>query len=131
MDALTDQSTTPVALRRKLARLPEGENSVEYSYSDAIGRVKAQKEQHRILALKILGWVVHATRPLHVKELQHALAVSPGDQDMDFELQPLVADLTGLCCWLTIRDTSRETKASSLHGSTLLRRESPRCLPGL
>lgn len=47
-------------------------------------RVAAQKDgQDRILALKVLSLATSARRPLTLAELQHALAIKPGDHDFD------------------------------------------------
>lgn len=37
----------------------------------------------RDLALAVLEWVVHATRPPRISELQEALAVEIGDTELD------------------------------------------------
>lgn len=69
-------------------------------------RVAAQKDgQDRSLALKVLSLATSARRPLTLAELQHALAIKPGDhdfdQDEDYEREEILEVTKGL---MTIDD---------------------------
>ena len=48
-------------------------------YDQAMERINNQGSEYADLALRVFSWVHHATRPLKVRELQHALAVEQGD----------------------------------------------------
>ena len=67
-------------------------------------RIEAQESDHRIIALKTLAWVSYASRSLSVEELQHALAIEPGDEELDEELLMDGQSITALCAGLVIID---------------------------
>ena len=69
-------------LKRALRRLPD---SVEGYYREAMQRIGAQPTEDRERGYKVLGLVSHARRPLSLKELQHALAVTRFNDDEDCE----------------------------------------------
>jgi hypothetical protein len=46
-------------------------------------RIQAQNSELASLAMKVLRWTYFAVRPLSIEELQHALAVEPGDSFLD------------------------------------------------
>ncbi|RAH75578.1 uncharacterized protein BO66DRAFT_433651 [Aspergillus aculeatinus CBS 121060] len=68
------------SLREALKDLPKSSGAI---YQEAIGRLKSQNPEAVRLAEKTLLWIVNASRPLRVKELQHLLAVREGDVDID------------------------------------------------
>ncbi|KAL8837688.1 MAG: hypothetical protein Q9170_002420 [Blastenia crenularia] len=70
------------SVRNSIETLPP---SIHKQYDETWKRIDGQNTEHRSLALRILGWLSHAMRPLMVKELQHALAVRPGDKDINPE----------------------------------------------
>lgn len=63
-------------LQRALNELP---NKLADSISGAIHRLKSQSPMLRDIGNSVLLWVTHSLRPLRITELQHALAVEPGD----------------------------------------------------
>ncbi|OAP57703.1 hypothetical protein AYL99_08441 [Fonsecaea erecta] len=67
-------------LRRALRGLPKEFDEV---YGQAMQRIHNQDEDQVVLAHKVLWWISYSPRPLTVTELQHALAVEPGDDDLD------------------------------------------------
>ena len=67
-------------------------------------RIEAQESDHRAIALKTLAWVSYASRSLCVEELQHALAIEPGDQEFDQELLMDGQSITALCAGLVVID---------------------------
>jgi hypothetical protein len=77
---MSELSTADV--RKALKRLPK---EVDKSYDDAMERIERQDEKRRGLAKQALMWITHAFRPLHVKELQHALAVESDATVLDPE----------------------------------------------
>jgi hypothetical protein len=68
------------SLKDALNSLPEG---LDATYDEAIERIKAQSSDDFELARKVLYWINYALRPLTIKEIQIALAVRPGDHDLD------------------------------------------------
>ncbi|KAE9368922.1 hypothetical protein N431DRAFT_318894, partial [Stipitochalara longipes BDJ] len=88
-------------VRQKLRELP---TTLTDSYENAMQRIINQEEDHRRIALKTLAWVTHAFRPLSLRELQHALAVEPGDSELDDELLMDGQSITALCAGLVIID---------------------------
>ena len=74
--------------------LPEGLNS---TYDEAMERINAQHPDQAALARKVISWVFHASRPLTMLELQHALAVETGDSDLDADNIPEEGLLLSVC----------------------------------
>jgi hypothetical protein len=44
-------------------------------YEEAMKRIELQSADNRNLALRLLSRIVHAFRPLHLTEIQHAIAI--------------------------------------------------------
>lgn len=59
-----------------LTNLPE---ELENTYNDKLERIQGQDVELASLAMNVFGWIYNAKRPLKLLELQHALAVKPGD----------------------------------------------------
>ncbi|OTA08248.1 hypothetical protein A9Z42_0091960 [Trichoderma parareesei] len=70
-----------------------------------MARIEAQGEALRILAKKVLSWLVHAKRVLSVTELQHAVAIEPGTSELDEEFIPDKEILVSICAGLVTFDT--------------------------
>jgi len=68
------------AVRKALENLPEKLNE---TYDKLLNRVESQSPGDVHLAKQILGWIVHARRPLSVKELQHAISIKPGQAELN------------------------------------------------
>ena len=60
-------------------------------------RINAQHPDQAVLARKVIYWVFHASRPLTMPELQHALAVETGDSDLDADNIPEEGLLLSVC----------------------------------
>lgn len=101
-------------VRNKLQTLP---TTLTGTYDDVMQRIKDQAPDHVRLALKALAWVSYAFRPLSLRELQHALAVEPGDKDMDEDLIMDGQSITQLCAGLVIVD-QRTNVVNLVHYST-------------
>ncbi len=78
------------------------------SYDEAMRRIQGQEEGFRNLAQQILSWIVWAVRPLIVPELQHALSIEPGDDELDEDNFIDANDLTSVCAGLVIIDQERQ-----------------------
>ena len=70
------------SLREALKSLP---TKIDDIYDEAMKRIGDQDEDYEKLAKSALSWISNALRPLHIDELRHALAVSPGDPSLDKE----------------------------------------------
>ena len=86
---------------RALKNLPRG---MEHAYDEAMKRIKHQDELDRALAYRVLSWITFACRPLSVKELQYALAVSPGMTQLDQDEMIFEECLTSYCVGLVVID---------------------------
>ena len=85
-------------------------NELDELYRQTVERIRRQPGDDGELGMKVLSWVIHAKRPLRVKEIQHALAVevdededSSYQMDSDNILSP--QSLTDLCAGLVVIDS--------------------------
>lgn len=90
MESLTDPMSKK-EMREALRSLPK---EIDETYDRTMGRIRAQKPKFVLLAERILAWIANARRPLTVKELQHALAVEPGQVRSCLNIGPKKAKLT-------------------------------------
>ncbi|KAI0387576.1 hypothetical protein F5Y04DRAFT_286680 [Hypomontagnella monticulosa] len=81
-------------VREKLRRLPK---KIEDMYQGTLNRIYAMEPQKARLAFDTLAWVLFSNRPLAMKELQHALAIEPGDLELDFDRIFHEDDIRDLC----------------------------------
>lgn len=107
MDSLTKQPHRK-ALRLALENLPP---ELDETYNDALARISSQDKEDTKIAHQVLGWVTHATRPLTMKQLQHALSVEPEQTDLDEETlideELLISTCLGL---VSVDHTSEEVR---------------------
>ncbi|KAF2175435.1 hypothetical protein K469DRAFT_647119, partial [Zopfia rhizophila CBS 207.26] len=88
-------------IRKALASLPTELNN---TYDDAMRRIWSQSEEDVRLAEMVLSWISHALRPLALLEIQHALAVEPGDVSFDDGGIPEEDFLVSVCAGLVTVD---------------------------
>jgi hypothetical protein len=70
-------------------------------------RIEQQDKDFRELAKSVLPWIICAKRPLLTAELQHAMAVEVGDNELNTENLPQIEDVVSVCAGLvTIDDKS-------------------------
>ncbi|KAJ7579796.1 hypothetical protein C8J56DRAFT_1104779, partial [Mycena floridula] len=98
LDALASQLNRK-GLHIALGLLPKG---IMDSYDDAMACIKSQGEEQYKLACRIFYWLAYAKRPLGIKELQHAIAVSDDMTQMNFDAMVDVDMLTGVCAGLIV-----------------------------
>ena len=67
-------------------------------------RINSQKPGFKQLAEHVLSWITYAARPLTVLELRHALAVEPGERELDEENLSDIEELVSVCAGLVIVD---------------------------
>ena len=74
-------------------------------YDEAMQRIKDQKNREdRELGMKTLSRVFSARRPLNFAELQHTLAIEPGEDDFDQDQDYLMEDILASCAGLITID---------------------------
>src|ERR1700761_2545218 len=100
MDALEPQVTRS-GLKEVLDNLP---NDLESAFKDTIDRIDKQPDPQKLLARRVLMWVVGARRPLTIGELRCAVALDPDSIDFNSEEQPTELAITSLCAGLLIVD---------------------------
>ncbi|KAL6910524.1 ankyrin repeat-containing domain protein [Trichoderma evansii] len=66
------------------------------AYDSAWVRINEQKEGFRNIATRVLAWIACAKRPLSTKELQHALAVKVGMDELDEDNIPRIHDMSNV-----------------------------------
>lgn len=85
------------SLRKALDVLPAERDQ---TYEDALERIQNQPKDESELAMRVLSWITHATRPLKVGEIQHAIAVmnlEPNENMLDEEGLTDEAELITAC----------------------------------
>ena len=80
-------------------------------------RIENLDSDRRNVALKTLAWISYSFRSLTIKELQHALAIEPGDFYLDEELIMDGQSITALCAGLVIVDP-RNNVVNFVHYTT-------------
>ena len=97
MDSLKAKQTL-FEIEKTLDSFPD---KLEDIYAEAMERVRHQEDRSdRRLGLKTLAFLVCAHRCLTLPELQHVLAIRPGDKSfnkkMDYDLEDILLSTTGL-----------------------------------
>lgn len=86
--------TTLRKMKLALELLPE---ELEKTYDQVMLRIRAQDPEYVALAVKALGWIHHALRPLTRLQIQHALAIEPEDTKFDEDGMPDIDLLVSIC----------------------------------
>lgn len=82
---------SPRTIRTALKNLPTGSEAYDYAYKDAMTRIEGQVKEQEELAKQVLSWASPAK--LTMSELQHALAVDPGDSELGEDNLPQIEDV--------------------------------------
>ncbi|KAH0541245.1 hypothetical protein FGG08_004250 [Glutinoglossum americanum] len=88
-------------IRKAIEDLPAELDDI---YDEAMRRIEGQDKEEANLAKRVLCWISYAFRPLTITEIQHGLAVEPGDADLNEETLPDEDDLISLCAGLVTTD---------------------------
>ncbi|KAM3075825.1 hypothetical protein ACMFMG_007950 [Clarireedia jacksonii] len=91
---------SPNAIRAALKNLAIEFEAHNYIYKDAMERINLQQEGFRLLAKRVLSWIICAKRPLAISELQHALGVEVGESRLDEGNLPEIEDIVSACAGL-------------------------------
>lgn len=81
MDSL-GRELTRKGLKKALRSLPV---ELDETHEGAMKRIQSQDPKKAALAKHVLSWICYSMRPMTVDEIRFALAVAPGDTDMDEE----------------------------------------------
>ncbi|KAI1414517.1 ankyrin repeat-containing domain protein [Hypoxylon sp. FL1857] len=74
------------------------------AYVKAMETINGQKQGLRNLAIQVLSWITCARRPLSTLELQHALAVEIGEEELDEDNFPDIELMVTVCAGLVTVD---------------------------
>jgi ankyrin repeat protein len=96
--------TTESEVRTALKNLPTGSSAYDQAYEDVMKRITAQDVDGKRLAKHALSWITCARRPLTTAELQHAIAIKPGEFHFDIGNQADVEDIVSVCAGLVTVD---------------------------
>ena len=110
MDSLRDKMTVR-DVNSAIRNLPQGSSAYDKAYPDAMERIFAQGTVSSDMAKRTLAWILCARRALSILELLHALAVEPGDTEIDEDniLEP--EQLLTICAGLvTINERSKNAR---------------------
>ncbi|KAK4191238.1 hypothetical protein QBC35DRAFT_538128 [Podospora australis] len=77
--------------------LKDKSKTYDEMYAGNMNRIERSSEYQREFAKSVLSWIVFARRPLTLLELQHALAVSPGDPSLNPEKVPATDGIISAC----------------------------------
>ncbi|KAF3806406.1 hypothetical protein GCG54_00006169 [Colletotrichum gloeosporioides] len=82
LNSLKDQ-TSMREIRIALAAFKQhnGPHALEHAYDQAVDRIESQPRNLHQIATKVICWTTRAIEPPTLSELQHDLAVEPGDTD--------------------------------------------------
>jgi ankyrin repeat protein len=103
MNTLKNQPTKG-DIKQALQHLAKGIDGLNETYEQTMKRINDQGSRIRGIAKQILGWIVHAKRPLSTAELRHALAVRQDTAKLDEDFLPSVQTIQSVCAGLVIAD---------------------------
>ena len=104
-----DRLNTQTRISKVRSALNDLPSKLNDTYEDAMYRIQHQHEEHRQLALRVLSWITNAVRPLRVEELQHAVSVELGDEDIDDGPLESAALIVSVCAGLVTVDAESRT----------------------
>jgi ankyrin repeat protein len=106
------EKLTPAAIREALRVLSKDLNT---EFEAALGRIQAQSEERRSLAMTVLLWISTIQGVITVSALRHAISVKLGETGLDYQnltpLKMLTSSITDFCQGLV----RIEPESSSVH----------------
>jgi ankyrin repeat protein len=106
MDALADCLTIS-EIKNALTSLPLGIND---TYDQVMQRIEKLSVNRRRAVKRLLQWVSYSKRPLSLRELEHAIAVSRGAQELQAEHIISAKVLTSLSAGIVIVDENERVR---------------------
>jgi hypothetical protein len=108
MDSFRDKPTIR-DVKSALRNLPQASDAYDVAYHAAMERIFAQGQDSSRMAKKILAWILCTHRPLSTLELLHALAVEPGDTEIDEDNIMEAEQLLTICAGLVTIDEQSDS----------------------
>ncbi|KAL9078573.1 MAG: hypothetical protein Q9157_002494 [Trypethelium eluteriae] len=109
MEDLADKFT-PKEVRATLSRMSDphftDDSKVKSAFDTTIRRIGDQSRGRRDLAIRVLTWVVFTEASMTLHEIQHALAIEPGDPKIDLQSLYDSDVITAVCGGLVGIDAS-------------------------
>jgi hypothetical protein len=99
-----EQQNIKKAVRQALTRLPQGFNTYDFAYTEALKRINIQAGGRQELAHQVISWIALARRPLTVAQLRHALTIKCGTTALDEENEPESDEMLSSCVGLVTVD---------------------------
>ncbi|MCJ1471194.1 hypothetical protein MMC07_009842, partial [Pseudocyphellaria aurata] len=103
VDSLLDTRTRKI-VQDTLETMSKGTEALDKVYADAVERIKGQRPRDSALATDVLSWIIYARRPLTTKEICHALAVQPNDEEIELDNILDVEEIVSVCAGLVTVD---------------------------
>jgi ankyrin repeat protein len=88
-----------------LEALPKG---IDETYDEILNRIKDQPAKEAELAKRVLGWITYAKKPLTIKQLQQALAVTLDSTHPDEDAEPHEQILISACLGIVTVDSKAD-----------------------
>ena len=85
-------------------KLYTGTDALYDAYEEAKERIEGQGQEQCELAKSVISRITYAQRPLTTLELQHALAVEPGERQLNEDNIPDIEDIISVCAGLVTVD---------------------------
>ncbi|KKK21432.1 hypothetical protein AOCH_000121 [Aspergillus ochraceoroseus] len=101
-----DTLASKLNIKQVVAALHTLPKELDGTYTDAMSRIEDLPASTRETVMEFLRWVVFAERPLHEREIEHALAVCEGDEDIDDDNIIRARALADKCAGLVQLDES-------------------------
>ena len=103
VDSLLDKKTVKKA-KVTLKAFKKGSEALGKAYDEALERIEGQLAEDASLAHRALSWITYARRPLRTLELCHALAIEPGDNELEPDAVYNIDDILSVCAGLVTVD---------------------------
>ncbi|KAL4733879.1 ankyrin repeat-containing domain protein [Aspergillus similis] len=101
-----DTLESKLSIKQLMTALKTLPQELDGTYEDAMLRITELKASTREAVMRFLCWVVFAEQPLQERAIEHALAVSDGDTDMDDDNIIRARTLATKCAGLVQLDES-------------------------
>lgn len=108
MDSFRDKLTVK-DVKSALRKSPRGSDVYDVAYHAAMERISTQGKGSSDMAKKILAWILCAHRPLSTLELLYALAIEPGDKEIDEDNILDTEQLLTICAGLVTIDEQSDS----------------------
>ncbi|KAG6995821.1 hypothetical protein G7Y79_00041g077730 [Physcia stellaris] len=110
VQSLTDK-LDPRKIKTALANFPDGSGLAAYNaaYDETLSRITTQASGFPDQAFKAISWITLAQRSLTIRELEHALAVEPEDEEFDEDNIQDMEMIRSVCAGLVVLDEETGT----------------------